>query len=346
MVTILFIPKPKKCTIPPQFLLRRDNKIRTDNKIYLLIYSSIIMKIPLIFLIILIPGMLIAGCLAPSHSEMPPPSPTPFVPDGKMTVHFIDVGQGDSELIESPSGIIMLIDAGPPEAGTKVGQYLRTQGISSIDILVISNPHDDHIGGMPAIVDAFSIKHVIDGGFGNSSEAYDRLIASIRQRNISIREVREGDSVSFDPKVSVQVLNPTLNRSTDINQNSLVLKMTFVKDTFLFTSDAGGEAEMRYAKSVGHIEVLKVADHGSENSSSKEFLSVVTPVSSFIEVGTGNIFGYPAASTLERLKQARVANYQTDFLGTIKVSSNGFNMLHVEAEKFKFVTPVPSGKLL
>jgi beta-lactamase superfamily II metal-dependent hydrolase len=297
------------------------------------------MKILSFIFFMLITFMIGAGCLGSSSSEKPVPYPAQYNPDGTMTVHYIDVGEGDSELIESPGGMIMLIDAGPPESGAKVVRYLMDQGISSIDTLVISNPHNDHIGGASAVIDGFSVKEVVDGRFENYSEAYNRLTALISQKNISIRGVKEGDTIPFDPQVSVQVLNPPENRSREINQNSVVLKMTFNNKSFLFTSDAGGEAEMRYARAAGHIDVLKVADHGNENSSSSEFLSMVKPAASIIEAGAGNLFGHPSELTLNRLHQSGSVIYITKNLGSIKVISGGVYTLHVNAEKMSSETP-------
>jgi beta-lactamase superfamily II metal-dependent hydrolase len=115
--------------------------------------------------------------------------------------------------------------------------------------------------------------------------------------------------------------------------------MTFNNKSFLFTSDAGGEAEMRYARAAGHIDVLKVADHGNENSSSSEFLSMVKPAASIIEAGAGNLFGHPSELTLNRLHQSGSVIYITKNLGSIKVISGGVYTLHVNAEKMSSETP-------
>jgi len=251
-------------------------------------------------------------------------SPTLASSSGKMTVSFIDVGQGDSELIQSLSGKVMLIDAGPTATESKVVKYLQDQGISTIDVVVATHPHEDHIGGMSAVLNGFTVKQFIDSGYPHTTSTYENMLNLIDERNIPFRTVANGDTIAFDPAITVQVLNPQKTFTDDINQNSVVLKMTYGKISYLFTGDAGSDAENYYAGAVGDINILKVAHHGSNTSSGAYLLSQITPEVSVIEVGSVNSYGCPTSAALQRLQQAGSKVYRTDLNGTITITSDGY----------------------
>lgn len=307
-------------------------------------------KIVAVFILFLI--LFITGCITPvstytSPVTIPPLSPNSItVPQtseiqpfstivktaGTMMVSYIDVGQGDSELIQTPSGKIMLIDAGPTDAGQKVENFLRNQKISTIDIVVATHPHEDHIGGMSTILNSFSVKQFIDSGYPHTTSTYEGMLNLIDQKNISFRTVNSGDTFLIDPAISIQVLNPQATFFDDINQNSIVLKMTYGTVSFLFTGDAGSSAESIYTNAAGHADVLKVAHHGSSTSTGEFFLSKVTPMVSIIEVGSGNPYGHPADATIQRLRLIGSTIYRTDLHGTIQITCDG-NTYHVITEK-------------
>jgi len=307
------------------------------------------MKILSIFAFSVIILLLVSGCSAPS--PIPTPTSTASIPSqlssltptstitnpaqtitqsptlvssvGKMTVSFIDVGQGDSELIQSPSGNVMLIDAGPTDAGLKVVEYLRAQGISTINIVVATHPHEDHIGGMAAVLNAFTVKQFIDSGTPDTTITYEHMLNLIDQKNIPFKTAMTGDTLDFDPAISIQVLNPSILVTGDYNQNSVVLKMMYGKVTYLFTGDAGEPVEEQYAPKAGHIDVLKVPHHGSCTSSYAPFLSIIHPEVSVISVGAHNSYGHPCAETISRLEQVGAKVYRTDLDGTIVITSDG-----------------------
>ncbi|MCX6696938.1 MAG: MBL fold metallo-hydrolase [Methanoregula sp.] len=230
-----------------------------------------------------------------------------------MTISFIDVGQGDSELVQTPSGKVILIDAGPTGSGSKVVEYLQDLGISTIDVIVATHPHQDHIGGMAAVLNAFTVKQFVDSGYPQTTSTYENMLNLIYEKNIPFQTVKIGDTIALDPAVSVQVLNPQDNFSDDINQNSVILKIIHGKTTFLFAGDADGISD--------HADILKVPHHGSDIDAGT--ITQIAPAVSIIEVGTGNSYGYPTASTLQRLQQEGSAIYRTDFDGTIKITSDG-----------------------
>lgn len=257
-------------------------------------------------------------------------SQIPISSSGKMTVSFIDVGQGDSELIQSPSGKVMLIDAGPTDAGSKVVKYLQDRGISTIDVVVVTHPHEDHIGGMAAVLNTFTVKQFIDSGYPHTTSTYENMLNHIDKKNIPFKTVKSGDTISLDPVISIAVLNPQATFSNDINENSVVMKITNGKTTFLFTGDA--------EKIAPHADILKVPHHGSDTGSWT--VAQIAPSVAIIEVGAGNSYGHPTASTLQRLQQAGAAIYRTDLDGNIKITSDG-STYSVEKEKQATVTAAP-----
>ena len=325
------------------------------------------MKVLPIFAFLVIFLLLVSGCSAPSSATKPTSttpissqsltltptsttitpaqtvtqSPTLVSTSGKMIVSFIDVGQGDSELIQSLSGKVMLIDAGPTATESKVVKYLQDRGISTIDVVVATHPHEDHIGGMSAVLNGFTVKQFIDSGYPHTTSTYENMLNLVDERNIPFRTVANGDTIAFDPAITVQVLNPQKTFTDDINQNSVVLKMTYGRISYLFTGDAGSDAENYYAGAVGDINILKVAHHGTNTSSGANLLSQITPEVSVIEVGSVNSYGDSTSAALQRLQQAGSKVYRTDLDGTITITSDGYTY-SVDTEKSSGTTPIPT----
>ena len=246
-------------------------------------------------------------------------------PSGQnLTVHFLDVGQGDSILIEYENKS-MLIDAGESDQGKVVSDYLHDQGISTLDYVVATHPHSDHIGGMIDVLNNFKIKHFIDSGYPHTSKTYENMLTTIDKKNIPFETPKRGDKINFASGIDVEVLNPGSSYySDDLNQNSVVLKVTDGKVSFLLMGDAGLEAENDIMKAGYDVnaDVLKVGHHGSKTSSGASFISAVSPSISVIEVGAGNDYGHPHAETLERLQKVSKV-YRTDLDGTITVTTDG-----------------------
>jgi competence protein ComEC len=242
---------------------------------------------------------------------------------GNLTVTFIDVGQGDSELITSPSGEIMLIDTGDSEQPSKIISVANEKMIKSFDIIVISHPHSDHISGMSYIISHYPVEQVIDSGYPHTTKTYGNILDLIDRRNISYRVVRNGDIVDFDPNVKVEVVNPQNKWFDNINDNSVVLKITYGKVSFLFPGDAENEAEQIYAKQLDHVDILKVGHHGSKTSTGSYLLNKIYPDVSIISVGKDNPFGHPSIVTLNNLAKSHSEIYRTDVNGDITVTTDG-----------------------
>lgn len=260
-----------------------------------------------------------------------------------LTVHFLDVGQGDSALVQFASKNI-LIDGGESDMGDRVASYLRDHGVSSLDLVVATHPHSDHIGGLITILKAFPVTQVLDNGQAQSSQTYENFLTVIDQKNIAYKVAKRGQKINLDPKLEIDVLNPPSALFGDnLNENSIVLRITYGKVSFLLMGDAGKEAEKDLLSSGYDLnsDILKVGHHGSRYSSSPEFLQVVSPTVSVIEVGNGNDYGHPAPETLENLKIAGSVIYRTDLDSNIDVTTDGksYSVATEKGNSGKAVTP-------
>lgn len=243
--------------------------------------------------------------------------------DENLTVHFLDVGQGDSILLEY-NGSAMLIDAGERDQGAGISAYLHDQDISGLDYVVATHPHSDHIGGMAEILDSFQVEHFIDSGFPHTSKTYENMLITIDENNIPFEVVKKGEEIEFDPAVDVEVLNPGPEYSDDLNENSVVLKVSYGEVSFLLMGDAGLETEEKLMDTGYDLDsdILKVGHHASRSASGEAFISAVSPEISIIEVGADNVYGHPHEEILERL-QAVSRIYRTDLDGSIIITTDG-----------------------
>lgn len=282
---------------------------------------------PLFVLIILV--CFISGCVNTDQvqSELKTPSVSSVFkerPDGDLNVHFIDVGQGDSELIQF-SGKNLLIDAGDPDHGSNLVQYLKEQGVVRLDIVIATHPHSDHIGGMIAVLNAFQVDRFIDSGYPHTTPIYKNMLAVIEKKKIPFSTVRSGDSISFVPGITLNVLNPPSSFYTDINENSIVLKLTDGNVKYLFMGDATTVSEEKILSENYDIsaDILKVGHHGSKDATGGTFVSKVKPKTSVFELGKDNEYGYPKQVVVNLLKSSGSQIYRTDLEGNIRITSNG-----------------------
>ena len=257
---------------------------------------------------------------------------------GNLTINFLDVGQGDSILLEHGADS-MLIDSGEIGKGDDVASYVKSEGITSLDYVVATHPHSDHIGGMSVILNDFPIGHFVDSGYAYTSKTYENMLTTIDQKGIPFVTPKRGDKIDFSSGIDVQVLNPSSTYFTDdVNQNSIALKVTDGKVTFLLMGDAGLEAESAIMKDGYDVnaDILKVGHHGSRTASGASFISAVSPGVSVIEVGAGNDYGHPHQETLDRLQKVSKV-YRTDLDGTITISTDGsaYSVTTQKSEPYK-----------
>ena len=253
------------------------------------------------------------------------PEQTSLAPtqNGNLTVHFIDVGQGDSIFIEY-AGKNMLIDAGENNMGFTVSALLKEKGASSLDYVVATHPHADHIGGLLTILNEYTVGQFINSGYPHTSQTYEDVLTTIDTKNIPFHIAERGENIDLDPGIEIQVLNPGKEQSEDLNENSVVLKIIDKDVSFLLMGDAGLEAESSIMAAGYEVDadILKVGHHASTSGSGQSFISAVSPEISIIEVGANNDYGHPHAETLQRLLSVSTV-YRTDDQGTITITTDG-----------------------
>lgn len=262
---------------------------------------------------------LLAGCTEAIKTEK-----IPVTAGHDMRVHFIDVGQGDSILIESPNGKTMLVDGGVKGAGQQVVSYLRELGVSKLDIVVATHPDADHIGGLIPVLNSMTIEQFYDSGKVHTSQTFEEMLMLIDEKNIPYDVPTPGDNIKFDEDVTVKVLNAN-EQASDNNDASIVLKIVYGNVSFLLTGDAGIALEKEMMQYDVSATVLKAGHHGSNTSSSEDFIRAVKPEVTILSYGKDNKYGHPHAEVVDRLQEIGSKIYATADIGTITVTTDGIN---------------------
>lgn len=245
-----------------------------------------------------------------------------------LKVTFLDVGQGDASLIQTAEGETVLIDGG--EDPSRLESLLAQNGVQRIDLLVLTHPHFDHVGGLAEIIANHPVGMVLDSGQPHTSAAYLKFLKTVDQQKIPYKLARRGQRFELK-KIRLEVLHPPpefiIGTASDLNNNSIVLKLIYGEMTFLFTGDIGQEGELSILSSSDtqqlKADVLKVPHHGSSSSGDSKFIQVVRPEVAVISVGQGNAYGHPARSTISKLKAAGAKVYRTDHNGSVTITSDG-----------------------
>jgi competence protein ComEC len=266
----------------------------------------------------------------------PLPSPTPTT----FTAHFIDVGQGDAILIEA-NGTVILVDGG--DASANVEDYLQAQGIQDIDLMVATHPHEDYIRGLIDVLVLYDVHEVWTSGATHASQTYQNFAAYVTDEGATKRDVSRGYSAQMGA-LEIDVLHPRPPLTGNLNQDSLILHVSCGQLDVLLTGHAttGSEARMLAAGVLGDVEVFKVGHHGSDTSTSADFLSAITPEDAVISVGTGNTYGHPHQETLDRLAAAEVTVYRTDQDGTVLLTSDCNTYSITTEEPAPTASPTPT----
>lgn len=246
---------------------------------------------------------------------------------GDVRVDIVDVGQGDAIVIRTPANKTVLIDAG--DRGDDVVSKLAALGVDHLDLAIASHPHADHIGSMDAVVLAFPPKLYVDNGMAHTTQTYESVMKAVETNPaITYKAGLKGQTFNLDDGAKIEVLLPGEVRfrdtRSDLNSNSVVVRLTHGDDCFLFTGDAEEPTERALLEQgVGTCDVLKVAHHGSGHSSIASFLAAVKPTTAVISVGTGNRYKHPGDETLTRLGDVGATIYRTDRDGTVTLISDG-----------------------
>lgn len=243
----------------------------------------------------------------------------------KLVIHYINVGQGDSMLLQS-DGENLLIDAGPKSNKDNLLKYLKKTGIKKLDYIIATHPHEDHIGNMGSIVDKYGVsKKIFAPKKTSTTSSYKTLVESISNANKKITIAKAGVSFNLGDAAFCEILAPNSNSYDNTNDYSAVIKVTFGKTSFLFTGDAEktSEREILGNNPRINVDVLKVGHHGSTTSTTDKFLKVVSPMIAIISCGNNNEYGHPHNDTLQKLKENNITIFRTDFDGTIVLESDG-----------------------
>ncbi len=245
----------------------------------------------------------------------------------ELKVHYIDVGQGDSILVQTKDKNI-LIDAGTRKSSDNLINYLKKQHIKKLDYVIATHPHEDHIGGMPKVIDEFEISNFYAPKKTANTKIFKDMILQLKKKNLKINIAKKGISLDLSNDSSLDFLAPVKDNYENTNDSSAVVKLTHGNTKFLFTGDAEKTSEKDILNSNEDLSsnVLKVGHHGSHSSSSKEFLDKINPKIAIISCGKNNDYGHPHKETMKELKKRNIEVYRTDIDGTILLTSDGENI--------------------
>lgn len=229
-----------------------------------------------------------------------------------LKVYFFDVGQADSMLIQN-NGENMLIDAGNNEDGEMLVNNLKTLGVEKIDYLVGTHPHEDHIGGMDDIINNFSIGKIFMPNVTTNTKTFEDVIDAAKNKGLQIETPKIGDEFTVgSANCSVVYVG---DDKENLNLSSIIIKLNYNNLSYLFTGDA--EAEIENKIDVGKINILKVAHHGSDTSSSEKFVKETAPEVAIILVGKDNSYGHPSDEIIKRYEEVGSKIYRTEEVGNI-----------------------------
>ena len=279
-------------------------------------------KIRIVLLICLC--LLVVGCANPFVESDDKTSVSTFSGD-TLRVNYIDVGQGDSIFIQLPNKETMLIDAGEAYEVDNVINYLNNLGIKKIDYVVGTHPHTDHIGGLEEVINTFDVGPIYMPKVSSNSKTFEDLLTTISNKGLKVKTAKSGVVVLSEDNLKLEFIAPNSDNYSNLNNYSAVLKLTYLDNTFLFMGDAETLSEDEIASDVD-ADVIKVGHHGSDSSSSVEFVKKVSPAYAIIMVGEGNSYNHPYQSIIDRYESVGAKVLRTDLDGNIVCDSDGVDV--------------------
>jgi competence protein ComEC len=313
----------------------RDNASAARSCLVILAVGAVLLLVACVLIALRVSPVDILPEKATPTATRPQPHPSPAASSGGiLTFAVMDVGQGMSVVVVTPDGYSMVVDGG--KSGERVRQevipYLQAKGVNQIDYVVMTHPDQDHIGGLPALLEAMPVRAWVDPVIETTNQSYEKALQIVQQRNITPIRAKRGGTLDLGPQVSAEILWPPdplyapQSESAD-NNNSIVIKITYGDTSFLITGDIEEAAERLLVEQEQNedlkSDVLVVPHHGSKSSSSADFLDVVSPSVAIIPVGAGNQYGHPTDEVIQRLRMRGIDIYRTDLDGRVEVTSDG-----------------------
>lgn len=243
----------------------------------------------------------------------------------QLDIYYINVGQADACLLQYEKHF-MLIDAGNNKDEAFMVDFLKDKGVTALDCVVGTHPHADHIGGLDAVIENFEVKKIYMPKAAADTKTFQDVITQIENKGLFVESPEAGSEILFDT-IPIQVLAP-VKQYKNMNDNSIVLKLNYHNVSFLFTGDIEAQAELDILQERYDVSAtgLKVAHHGSDTSSTENFIDAVNPIYAVISVGQNNKYRHPSEIVLNRLHKRGIDVYRTDQAGTIKISTDGNNI--------------------
>ena len=248
-----------------------------------------------------------------------------------LKVHYLDVGQGDSIFVELPNNETMLIDAAESYQSENIINYLKNLNYQKIDYVIGTHPHTDHIGGLKDIINTFEIGKIYMPKVVSTTKTYESLLMAIKDKNLKINTAKAGTSIIDTDALKINILAPNNSTYTELNNYSVVTKITYGTTKFLFMGDAEKLSENEIKENVT-ADVIKIGHHGSNTSSSIDFIKKVNAKYGIISVGLNNKYNLPKEETITNWENSGTKIYLTSTNGTIRASSDGTN-IKIESEK-------------
>lgn len=245
---------------------------------------------------------------------------------GNLKVHYINVGQGDSILIQQDEHN-MLIDAGSNKTSSTVANYLKSKGVNKLDYVIATHPHEDHIGGMAYVINNFNVNKFMMAKVTHTSNTFKNMVSALKNKGLKITVPNVGDKYNLGTS-TFTIVAPNSNKYNNLNNYSIVTKLKFGNNSFLFTGDAESlsEGEILAKQLDIQSDVLKLGHHGSKTSSTTSFLDKVNPKYAIVSCGKENSYRHPHRVTMDNLQSRNIKVYRTDESGTVISTSDGENI--------------------
>jgi competence protein ComEC len=280
-----------------------------------------------LFLLLILIILLLCSCSLNVYQSTLGP-----VEEGHIRLHFLDVGQGDSILVQLTGNRTMLVDGGGRDDGRDVVRYIGGLGIKKIDFLVATHPHEDHIGGLADVLKSIDVGRIYMPKVIHTSDTFTRFVNEAVAKGHRFYRARAGMLIIEEEDLRLECLAPVRDSYDSLNNYSAVIKIDYRQVGVLLMGDAEKESEAEINRERLRAQVLKVGHHGSDTSTSAAFLKMVSPRYAVISVGKDNSYGHPHKDTLDLLYENGIQVLRTDDIGTIVIDTDGIG---ISVKKFK-----------